>query len=163
MRKTADANALNQLAQALAALAPLLEPREAAAIAATLILAFSKTNGIVEPGQTQSLTALLEGCEPAERSRRAVAVAAVVGTGRPISAVALLGPAVQPLPCRLSTQQLVDLLKLPTCQDPARRVVLAFLEIRYQRPFRNHWEFVAFARERLPDVDLTSPPKRPAR
>jgi hypothetical protein len=113
----------------------------------------------------QGLTAILNGCTRPERSRRAVAVAGVVGafagTGCPAASLALLGPAVEPVPCSLSTQQLVDLLKQPTCHDPARRVVLDYLEYRYHRPFRNHWEFVAYAREKLPDVDLTTPPKRP--
>jgi hypothetical protein len=92
-------------------------------------------------------------------------VAGAVGTfggmGLPVASLALLGPAVEPLPCRLSTHQLVDLLKQPTCQDPARRVVLDYLQHRCQRRFRNHWDFVEYARERLPEVNLTSPPKRP--
>ncbi len=163
MSKTTDTSALNQLAQGLAALAARLESNDAAVVAATLTLAISKSDAHGEP----ALTALLNGCESPERSRRAVAVADVVGTlassGHPVPTLAFLSPAVEPLPCRLSTQQLVDLLKLPTCQDPARRVILDYLESRYHRPFCNHWEFVAYARERLPDVDLTSPPRRPNR
>jgi hypothetical protein len=90
-------------------------------------------------------------------------VGTLAGTGFPVPTLALLGPAVEPVPCVLSTRQLVDLLKQPTCQDPARRVVLDYLQHRYQRRFRNHWDFVEYAREHLPDADLTSPPKRPRR
>jgi hypothetical protein len=42
-------------------------------------------------------------------------------------------------------------------------VVLDYLQDRYQRRFRNYWDFVEHARERLPDLDLTTPPKRPSR
>jgi len=110
---------------------------------------------------TQGLADVLTGCDQYERSRRVAGTFA--GTGFPVASLALLGPAVEPLPCRLSTQQLVDLLEQPKCQDPARRVVLDYLEYRCHRRFRNHWEFVEYAREHLPDVDLTTPPKRPGR
>jgi hypothetical protein len=70
-------------------------------------------------------------------------------------------PAVsEPLPCRLSTQDLVELLKMPTCFRQARKVVLKHLGNRYHRVFANHWEFVRFAKEQHLDLDLTSPPKR---
>jgi hypothetical protein len=42
-------------------------------------------------------------------------------------------------------------------------VVLDYLGYRCGRPFRDQWEFVGYAREHLPDLDLTSPPKRPRR
>jgi hypothetical protein len=69
----------------------------------------------------------------------------------------------EPLPCRLSTEELVNLLKQPTCLGQARRVILDYLEYRYHRTFRDHWEFVEYAREQLPDLDLIAPPKRPGR
>ena len=145
MTRTNDFYALNHLAEGLAGLASRLEPREAADVAATLISAFSRTKPPVGPVLTQGLTALLNGCDAPEHCQRAVAVAqvfaTVAGPKQLLSGLALVGPAADPLSCRLSTQQLVELLKLPTCQDPARRVILDFLETRYQRPFRNHWEF----------------------
>jgi hypothetical protein len=67
----------------------------------------------------------------------------------------------QPLPSRLSTQELVDLLKMPTCVGPARNVILQQLGQRYNRSFADLWEFVDYAHDHLPDIDLTSPPKRP--
>ena len=63
--------------------------------------------------------------------------------------------------CRLETQGLVDLLKMPTLYGRARRVVLDHLGHRYGRRFANHWEFVLFARERDPGLDFTTPPRRP--
>jgi hypothetical protein len=35
------------------------------------------------------------------------------------------------------------------------------LQNRYHRTFADQWEFVRFAQEHLPDIDLTTPPKRP--
>jgi hypothetical protein len=64
---------------------------------------------------------------------------------------------------RLSTQDLVDLLKMPTCFGQARQIVLKHLGNRYGRTFANHWEFVRYAKEQQPDLDFTTPPKRPAR
>ena len=67
-----------------------------------------------------------------------------------------------PRPCRLTSQELVDLLKMPTCFGDARHVVLDHLGRIHGRRFASHWEFVAFARQRGLPVDLTSPPRRPA-
>jgi hypothetical protein len=75
-------------------------------------------------------------------------------------AAALL-QAAEPLPCRFSTQWLVDLLKMPTCVGEARAVILEQLSNRYKQPFADQWEFVEFAEKHLPDIDLKSPPKRP--
>jgi hypothetical protein len=69
--------------------------------------------------------------------------------------------AVEPFPCRFTTQQLVDLLKMPTCVGEARAVILEQLSNRYKRPFADVWDFVEFAETQLPDIDLRSPPKRP--
>ena len=73
----------------------------------------------------------------------------------------MLMPAAEPLPCRLSTQQLVELLKMPTCIGEARRVILDQLGNRYRRPFADVWEFVRFAEEQQLGLDLTSPPQKP--
>jgi len=67
-------------------------------------------------------------------------------------------PPSKSLPCRLTTQELVDLLKMPTCFDKARRVVLDHLGSIHGRRFANHWEFVRFAREKGLQLDLTTPP-----
>ncbi len=65
------------------------------------------------------------------------------------------------VPCRLTTQQLVELLKMPTCVGTARRVVLDHLGNRYDRRFVSHWSFVRFAQEQKLSLDFTTPPKRP--
>jgi hypothetical protein len=49
------------------------------------------------------------------------------------------------LPCRLSTQDLVDLLKMPTCVREVRRVILDQFANRYRWRFETHWDFVRYA------------------
>jgi hypothetical protein len=103
----------------------------------------------------------LPGFEPA---RRASAVAALVGclaqTRQPVPALAAVGWTLTPPTCRLTTPQLVELLKQPTCTGPSRRAVLDQLEVRYRRPFADHWAFVRFARQKKLDLDFLSPPRR---
>jgi hypothetical protein len=50
----------------------------------------------------------------------------------------------------------------PTCQRPVRDVILRQLGNQCGRPFANQWEFVAWARQHRPDLDLTSPLVRPS-
>jgi hypothetical protein len=64
-------------------------------------------------------------------------------------------------PERLTSQELVELLKMPTCIAEARQAVLDHLGNRYGRRFFNHWDFVRFAKEQHLNLDLTTPPKRP--
>jgi serine/threonine protein kinase len=167
MSRTTDANVLRNLAEGLSAVAAQLEPKDAAAVAAILTHGISKTNNYVVDSLVQGLSAALNGCEPPDRSRRAVALTGAIGTlagtGQHLASLAFLGPAVEPLPCVLSPQQLVDLLKMPTCLGSARRVVLDYLGYGCRRWFRDQWEFVEYARDHLPEIDLTSPPKRPSR
>jgi serine/threonine protein kinase len=70
-------------------------------------------------------------------------------------------PTGKTLPCRLTTQSLVELLKMPTCFGEPRQVVLDHLGNRYGRRFFNHWEFVRYAKEHGLGLDFTTPPKRP--
>src|SRR5262249_60055338 len=117
------------------------------------------------PALGQGLPAAPSAVTPAEiPSRTATAASAVAfpaGAGDPLTALAPVLRAAEPPPCRLSTQQLVELLKMPTCISEARRIILDQLGNRYQRRFADVWEFVRFAQEHLPDIDLTTPPKRP--
>jgi hypothetical protein len=69
--------------------------------------------------------------------------------------------AAEPYPCRLTTQELVDLLKMPTCFGAARRVVFDHLGNRYNRSFVNHWAFVRYATDQNLNLDFTTPPRRP--
>src|SRR5262249_54108318 len=111
-----------------------------------------------------SLSEVLIGADPPERSRRAIAIGGCVATlgatSQPLPGLTVLRPALAPLPCRLSTPQLVELLKYPTCIGKARRVILDQLENRYRRKFADQWEFVAWAEKHAPGLDLISPPKR---
>jgi hypothetical protein len=106
-------------------------------------------------------SAMLDDISMAEISRRAGFMAMMIGqttSGQFAWAGAL---AAEPFPCRLTTQELVDLLKMPTCFGKGRRVVLDHLGNRYGRRFVNHWAFVRFAREEGLHLDFTTPPKRP--
>ncbi len=100
-----------------------------------------------------------------EVSRRTTAATTAVGVaaGRPFAALLALHTASEPFRCRLSTQDLVELLKMPTCFGEIRKVVLKHLGNRYGRRLANHWEFVRFAREQHLDLDFTIPPERPVR
>jgi hypothetical protein len=97
--------------------------------------------------------------------RRIAALMVAVGTSAPGPALALplLPAAGEPLPCRLNTQDLVELLKMPTCAREVRRVILNQLGNRYGRRFDTHWDFVRYAQERKLNLDFTTPPKRPDR
>jgi hypothetical protein len=62
-----------------------------------------------------------------------------------------------------ATQELVELLKMPTCVAEVRRVVLDHLGNRYGRRFETHWDFVRFAQGQQLGLDFTTPPQRPDR
>ncbi len=113
----------------------------------------------------QSLDALVTDTGPSELTRRAGAVAAAAGLSAagPLAPLPSLPGATGPLPCRLDTRDLVELLKYPTCFGPARKVVLKHLGNRYGRTFADHWEFVRYAEEHHLGLDFTTPPKHPAR
>jgi len=113
--------------------------------------------------RSKNLDTILTDAGQPEVSHRAVVAATAVGLadGRPFAALPSLPAVSEPLPCRLSTQDLVELLKMPTCFGEARQVVLKHLGNRFSRRFANHWEFVRYAKEQRLDLDFTTPPKRP--
>jgi hypothetical protein len=159
------------LAQGLSGVSAFMEADEAATAAVqaavNLFSAMAETsNPAYLQGMGQCLQVLLaDNNSASERTcgiQRCAAVASVAGAGQPLTALPSLIPAAAPLPCRLSAQQLVELLKMPTCIGDARRVVLDHLGSRYKRTFVDAWEFVRFAKEqRLDDLDFTSPAARP--
>ena len=106
------------------------------------------------------LNALLTDASRATLTRRAIESSPALGLGVGL-VPRMAARAAEPLPCRLTTQELVDLLKMPTCFGPARRVVLDHLGDIHHRRFLNHWSFVRFAEENHLGLDLKSPPKRP--
>jgi hypothetical protein len=81
----------------------------------------------------------------------------------PLASLCCLPVAAEPLPCRLATQDLVELLKFPTCVGEVRQIILRLLGNRYGRRFETHWDFVRYAQKQGLDLDFTTPPKRPDR
>jgi tRNA A-37 threonylcarbamoyl transferase component Bud32 len=163
IKDTENLDALGALAHGLSVVAARVKAEDAAI---TVLHAMKKAKDPKTLQQlAQGLSAALSAVPPAEISARSAMAAATVafpsGTGDPLASLALLLPAAEPPPCRLSTEQLVELLKMPTCIPEARRVVLDQLGNRYRRTFANQWEFVRFAEEQKLGLDFTSPPKRP--
>jgi hypothetical protein len=107
---------------------------------------------------------LTDGTRPPVQ-RRAVAITVATGASAqgPLLPLALLPTADEPLPCRLTTQELVELLKMPTCVGPVRRLILDQLGNRYGRRFETQWDFVRYAGEQGLDLDFATPPQRPDR
>jgi hypothetical protein len=167
MTRTTDAIYLRSLARGVAAVAGRLEPEEAARhctqAASVLTQVMTKTS---YPVYLNYLVQGLAVTLTADARTLPVRAAGLVGGVAASDRQTLLAPAalvltLEPPPCRLTTQQLVDLLKHPLCVDQARRVVLEQLENRYRRPFANHWEFVRFATDQRLGLDFTTPPRRP--
>src|SRR5262249_40764305 len=141
--------------------------RHAAAAARLLSEAPAKEgDSIAQRSLAQGLVTVSVQLGPEEALQRSLLAArAVAGLAPlpPLADLAALTQAAQPLPSRLSTQELVDLLKMPTCVGPAREPFLKLLGERYHREFADQWEFVEYAHDHLPDIDLTTPPKRPGK
>jgi hypothetical protein len=156
---------LSPYLHSLPAVAARLEPKEAAA---TLIEAVKDTDHEysrrwLTEGLSAVLSAVPSSQVPTACTTAARAVASAAGSGQPLNALAPLVAAAEPPPCRLSTQELVELLKMPICSGEVRRVVLDQLGHRYRRAFADPWAFVRFAHERQLGLDFTSPPQRPVR
>jgi hypothetical protein len=126
---------------------------------------FDKDGFPVRDFRPDALEHLLTSAARPQVQRRAPAVAAALGVSAqgPALSLALLPAAGEPLPCRLGTQDLVELLKMPTCVGPVRRVVLDQLGNRYGRRFETPWDFVRYAGEEGLKLDLTTAPRRPER
>lgn len=113
-------------------------------------------------GSDEHLKDFLVCPTPSHRQERAGRfMAAILQSGPGGTLAATIREATEPYPCRLTSQELVELLKMPTCFGATRRVVLDQLENIHGRRFANHWEFVRFAREKGLALDFTSPPRRP--
>jgi serine/threonine protein kinase len=121
-----------------------------------------KINGPNDLDAADSLCLVVTIRELGSRATTAASAAGLTACG-PLFCLAQLSTACAPLPCRFTTQQLVELLKMPTCVGEVRRILLNRLEERYHRRFASQWDFVAYAREQGLNLDFTSPPKRPPR
>jgi serine/threonine protein kinase len=60
----------------------------------------------------------------------------------------------------LTKQDLIDLLKRPSCVGRARQVVVRELAKRTGQPFAGVWDVVEWARLHEPQLDLASPPRK---
>jgi hypothetical protein len=162
--KTTSGIVQGEMCQTLGALAPWLQPAEALAAARTLLEAMPKNKNpalFASAAPLLSALAVAGRLDPPEAAERAARAARAVGEGSSpftsLSGLAALVHAAEPLPSRFSTQELVDLLKMPTCVGPFREVILAHLGRRCHREFADLWEFVEYAEKHLPDIDLKSP------
>ena len=140
----------------------VLDSEEATQAAWAFILRMVSDSGSSSP---DVLVRFLTHAPRPQVRQRTVALAAAVGTmpSGPLANLAFLPTASEPLPCRLTTQDLVELLKMPTCVGPVRRVILDQLGNRYGRRFDTHWDFVRYAQQQRLNLDFTTPPKRPDR
>jgi hypothetical protein len=170
MKSTNDAGAICGLARGVSALVPRVGAEDAAAVTAlaalTLLRAVESTEHRQELDSLAEYLSSLLAASPAAASRlrsatAAAALALPAGSGHPLTPLALLIPAAEPAPGCLSTQQLVELLKMPTCVATFRHVILDQLGNRYKRHFADVWEFARFAKEQDLALDFTTPPARP--
>src|SRR5207244_13297744 len=96
------------------------------------------------------------------RRRRLVAIAGATAAHafarNPAIGIPFLPPAAEPLPCRLDTAALVEVLKHPLCVGKSRRAVLDQLEIRFGRKLIDVWDFVEFAQSQSLKLDFARPP-----
>jgi hypothetical protein len=140
---------------------PMIEDREAAQAVIAIAQLSDNSWESYMPGLSPLIAAVPGPEIPSRGTSVAAAVASWAGAGQPLGALGLVVPAAEPPPCRLSTQQLVDLLKMPAGTGPIRRLILDQFGNRYRRTFRDVWEFVRFAQESRLGLDFTTPPKRP--
>jgi serine/threonine protein kinase len=161
---------------ALSALAARMEPRGAARVCFLAaanhlkVMAMGKPQGadpdVWAKGLSEGLSAVLTQFDPREQARQSSAVVSAVGlmagTRHPPAAPAVLWTAWEPLPNRLSPQDLVELLKHPLCLGRARRIILDRLGSHYKHAFADLWAFVRYAQDQKLDLDLTNLPTLPA-
>jgi tRNA A-37 threonylcarbamoyl transferase component Bud32 len=160
MKDAKDRHTLHFLANHLLWVAARMEGTDAARLATTFVLAMPYSRDSKHLYDLYQLAQYPAPPSDGPLATSAVcAVALPAGTGHPLTVVLCF--AAKPQPCRLSTQQLVELLKMPPCEGEIRRVILDQLGNRYHRPFADVWEFVYFAKEQRLDLDFTTPPKRP--
>jgi hypothetical protein len=156
--------------QELAAVAGRLSATEAREVAGILIEILStKTQPryLHRAWETSLAQALARTPAPSREDLLASATGAVgLGTSPgllPLTpAIVVSAQKLKPQSKLLPPRMLVDLLKHPLCVGELRRAVLDALGKHLDRTFADQWEFVRFATDQQLDLDLTSPPKRPA-
>jgi hypothetical protein len=167
MTGTTNPDTAALLAQGLAVVVVNRETSDAADAAATLLQAMTRTTSPVALSSLSLGLAAILSRDPTtitgQRLGSLAAMLAVLATAEsPLGTLALAGPVVTSPPPPLPVVDLVELLKNPFCVGPARRLVLEQLSRHYHRPFVDQWEFVDFVERNKLDLDLTTPPRRPA-
>jgi hypothetical protein len=166
IEQSTDCPAMRPLALGLLAVSQRAGEADSPDVRRALTAALAKASepdaivaGWLQAGQAEWLRR-----EPGEVDRRSALLARSAGLGLtprcPFTTLPTLLEATRPAPGPFSTQQLVDLLKLPTCVGIARDVILQELGQRHHRTFPDLWDFVDYAHQHLPEVDLHSPPGR---
>src|SRR5262249_46147585 len=133
LAKTTNPNARRSFAEGLSAAAARLGPEEAARLLSEALA--RETDPKAQRSFAYGLVAVSAGFGPEEALQRSLLAArAVAGTAAlpPLAGMAPWALAAQPLPSHLSTQELVDLLKMPTCVGGAQAVFLEHLGYRYK-------------------------------
>jgi hypothetical protein len=149
-----------ELVKRLAAVTARMEPAGAARTLSNALAA--ETDSVARRDLVRALVSALLGVrsDSLEPARDATLLA--VGTSTtPRNLLPLLQPHFQPPQRPLPPHELVKLLKHPLFVGEARRAVLDALEVTYNRPFKDHWEFAEYAQKHQPHLDLLSRPKRP--
>jgi hypothetical protein len=160
MTNSKEAESKVLLAQAMSALAARAEPTDAATISAALESALVQNVQDTYGGGAWQRPSALQSHVPSAAAT-ASAVAFPANGGHPLAALAILLPTAEPPSCRLSDQQLVNVMKTPACIGPTRRAILDQLGNRYRRTFADVWEFVRYAQQQRLNLDFTTPPQRP--
>jgi serine/threonine protein kinase len=154
---------IHGLERGLSAVAGRLDRPEAAAAVHRILDAMGDaSNWAVLKSLADSLGAVAGRLDDAE-ARRASAAAArrlvdAMTTGRGYYMGSTLTPALEKVTTRLNRQDLVDLLKHPTCVGPARDIVLRRLGRLANRTFATLWELLDWLDANDPGVDVLTPP-----
>jgi hypothetical protein len=148
-------------AKAVQALAGLMTPDEAAPAARLLL---DRTQLVNDRISFAELTSALKALATSLRREEAAALAQALQEKLAIPDKPLFLPsyadAFKVVAGGLDEQDLVNLLKQPTCVGSARDVVLDEFGRRRGRTFADVWELADWLREHEPDVDLAAPPRR---
>jgi hypothetical protein len=157
-----------ELVEAIAVLVSQLPSDTISAVARKVIAVTHTEDGKALARFGEAVVTLTQHLGPEERGKvRQVAFARLLEvfarTEGKDDATQPLTKALEHLAEQAGTQNLVDLLKRPTCVGGARKIVMQALGNRLDRKFADHWEAVEWLATNEPDVDLKEPPERPVR
>jgi hypothetical protein len=151
-------DSVTALARAASALAARLPAKEAIGLCTPIVGRILQrleqaTSAVVPADLAEAVAVLAERLEAPQAAARCDEAAQLL-----LESAAPSAPALALLAERIGTRQAVDLLKQPWCVGPLRQAVLQGQSRRTGRPFADVWEFVNWAVQDDPTVDLTAPP-----